>query len=772
MKPPARLLAFLLLSGTSLHADVPATINYQGIVSDSSGTLIGATGALNRKVIFRIYDASTNGNRLWTEEQTVTIYKGEFSVLLGVGTVATGTASSESHPALDTVFTPSTSSNRFIEVMVDNGDGSITVTDTPISPRQAITSAAYAFHAKVADGIASSTDLTIAPLSGTASNHGIGWYGSGRTWNGVSVDGPVLYGNAGGALGSNASGTKNISLLWNAGGQVGIGATGSFASNNKLTVQGDDANTPASQLSIRGNSDTNERLLLGFDTTNNRSTIQSYSALSTTGSLLLNPAGGPVNIGLNGTSNLTVQGSVNATGAGGYLFNSGGDTDGGLFSPTDGVVTLKTNNNEWLRVDSSGRVGIGTTAPSSWGKLHVNGGNLIVQNSTNPAISVSTGSVTADIVVASESGAYVTSAVAGDLVIAANSGKIHLKSQSLDSALTIATNKVGIGTSTPTQTLDVNGMANFNGIVTFANPANSNGRGIYGTVGGNDNWLIYGYAPSDDNGQMILETGDGGNEPILFRQNEGGVPYERMRISATGRLCVGTTDESNGGNLVLGPGGLSISGKGQRPGYSAAYATINVAGGGIQFSVGGSGNDPGWRNFSYDGDSNIDFGSDVRLKKDIVDVEPMLDRMMKVQFRRFRWKDETNPEAKHQLGVIAQEVQPLFPDIVTTGSEPEAYLRVGYGDFASIACKALQEYVTSNDAEVSKLQTEVKGKDARISALEAKLAEQETRATAQAAEDAGQNAELAAQNAKLAALEKLLSKNGSEPQTVSLKAGE
>lgn len=744
MKTPARLLAFLLLSGASLYADVPATINYQGAVSDSTGTLIGATGALNRKIVFRIYDASTGGNRLWTEEQTVTIYKGEFSVLLGNGTTATGTASSESHPTLDTVFTLA-ASTRYIEVMVDNGDGSITATDTPISPRQAITSAAYAFHAKVADGIASSTDLTITPTSGTATNYGVGWYGSGRTWNGVTVDGPVLYGNAGGALGSNVSGTKNISLLWNASGQVGIGATGSFAATNKLTLQGDDASTPASQLSIRGNTDTNERLLVGFDTTNNRSTLQSYGAASTTGPLLLNPSGGLVGVGTSSpAANLTVEGSISATGSGGHGFGTGGDTDGGLFSPADGVVTLKTNGNERLRVDEIGSVGIGTTAPSSWGKLHVSGGNVLVQSTNNPALGLRANDTTADYALVSTAGTYSTSAAVGDLVITANSGKVHLKSILADSAITIATdNKVGIGTASPTQVLDVNGMANFNGIATFANPANGNGRGIYGTVGGNDNWLIYGYAPSDDNGQMILETGDGGNEPILFRQNNVGTPYERMRISAAGRLCVGTIDESMGGNLVLGNAGLSIVGNPQRAGYAKAYATINVAGGGIQFSVHGSGNDPNWRSFSYDGDSNIDFGSDVRLKKDIVDVEPMLERMMQVQFRRFRWKDETNPDAKLQLGVIAQEVQPLFPDIVTVGTEPEAYLRVGYGDFASIACKALQEYVTSNDAEVDELRAEIQAKDARISALEAKLAEQSD-----------------SQNARLAAIEKLLSKGG------------
>jgi len=760
MKTPARLLAFLLLSGASLYADVPATINYQGIVSDSTGTLIGATSALNRKIIFRIYDAPTGGNRLWTEEQTVTIYKGEFSVLLGNGTTATGTASSESHPSLDTIFTPSTSTSRYVEVMVDNGDGSITAADTPISPRQTITTAAYAFHAKVADGIASATDLTITPVSGTATNYGIGWYGSGRTWNSVSVDGPVLYGNAGGALGSNVSGTKNISLLWNSSGQVGIGATGSFAGTNKLTLQGDDSSTPASQLSIRGNSDTNERLLVGFDTTNNRSTLQSYTAASTTGPLLLNPSGGLVGIGTSAPSaRLSVEGSLSATGAGGYIFGTGGDTDGGLFSPADGVITLKTNGNERLRVDATGNLGIGTTSPTQ--KLHLNGGNLLIQNSSSPTMTLNTGTYSADLGVTTIAGGLSSSSAVGDVVLRSAAGNVLLQSGTGAAAMTIATsNKVGIGTTSPVQALDVNGSASITGNILFPNQVNSTTRGIFGTVAATDSWSIYSYADSDDAGQMIIETANDGDEPIIFRQIQAGNPLERMRISQYGRLCVRTTDESAQTDLVIGQNGLSIVGIAQRGGYAKSYAKMNCANGGVQFGIYGSLNADGWKYFTYDGDSNIDFASDVRLKKDIVDVEPVLERMMQVQFRRFHWKDNTDPNAKLQLGVIAQELQPLFPDLVTKGSDPEGYLSVGYGDFATIACKSLQEYKTSNDANVEEIQVLIDQKTADIrhlqsqnEALQGQLAEQAQRLTALEAREQERDE-------KLAAIQKLLSKDG------------
>lgn len=116
-----------------------------------------------------------------------------------------------------------------------------------------------------------------------------------------------------------------------------------------------------------------------------------------------------------------------------------------------------------------------------------------------------------------------------------------------------------------------------------------------------------------------------------------------------------------------------------------------------------------FRYASYDGDSNWDFYSDRKLKKDIVDAEPMLQRALKVQVRRFRWKDGAD-DSRHMLGVIAQEVQPLFPDLVSETEHPQTHeksLMVGYGDFAVIAIKAIQELKASHDEEVRQLRSEL-----------------------------------------------------------------
>jgi hypothetical protein len=56
-------------------------------------------------------------------------------------------------------------------------------------------------------------------------NHGLGWYGAGKTFAGVNVDGPVLYGCAGGGLGTMCSSALLV-LAWNNIGNVVIDPSG------------------------------------------------------------------------------------------------------------------------------------------------------------------------------------------------------------------------------------------------------------------------------------------------------------------------------------------------------------------------------------------------------------------------------------------------------------------------------------------------------------------------------------------------------------------
>jgi len=50
-------------------------------------------------------------------------------------------------------------------------------------------------------------------------NHGLGWFGSTKLFAGDSVDGPVLFGYTGGALGTEQHGTEKIALSRSVGGK-------------------------------------------------------------------------------------------------------------------------------------------------------------------------------------------------------------------------------------------------------------------------------------------------------------------------------------------------------------------------------------------------------------------------------------------------------------------------------------------------------------------------------------------------------------------------
>jgi microcystin-dependent protein len=121
----------------------PTKLTYQGFLTDASGVPIGNTAPVNRTIAFRLFDASSGGNRLWSSQQTVTVDKGHFSVLLGEGS-AVG-SEQPTGPDLTSYFYGPGSSERYLELQVDGG--------VPIAPRLQFLPSPYAFHARRADEV-------------------------------------------------------------------------------------------------------------------------------------------------------------------------------------------------------------------------------------------------------------------------------------------------------------------------------------------------------------------------------------------------------------------------------------------------------------------------------------------------------------------------------------------------------------------------------------------------------------------------------------------
>jgi microcystin-dependent protein len=126
----------------------PSLMSYQGFLVDANGAPLAPNNPQNFSVVFRIYGVSSAGTALWTEAQTVTIDKGNFSVVLGEG----GNEGSEIRPNLATVFNNPGASDLYIGITVKG----LGVGNPEILPRLRLLTSPYAFLARTANSLAGS----------------------------------------------------------------------------------------------------------------------------------------------------------------------------------------------------------------------------------------------------------------------------------------------------------------------------------------------------------------------------------------------------------------------------------------------------------------------------------------------------------------------------------------------------------------------------------------------------------------------------------------
>ena len=83
--------------------------------------------------------------------------------------------------------------------------------------------------------------------------------------------------------------------------------------------------------------------------------------------------------------------------------------------------------------------------------------------------------------------------------------------------------------------------------------------------------------------------------------------------------------------------------------------------------------------------------SDARLKTDIIEIQNALDTIEKINGVKFKWNElATNPDKdKVQVGVIAQEVEAVVPEIVNTNDD--GYKSVSYDKLVPLLIQAVKE---------------------------------------------------------------------------------
>tara|TARA_Y100000114_G_scaffold156189_1_gene182502 strand:+ start:295 stop:1233 length:939 start_codon:yes stop_codon:yes gene_type:complete len=81
--------------------------------------------------------------------------------------------------------------------------------------------------------------------------------------------------------------------------------------------------------------------------------------------------------------------------------------------------------------------------------------------------------------------------------------------------------------------------------------------------------------------------------------------------------------------------------------------------------------------------------SDKRLKTDIYNIENGLEKVMKMQGVHYKRKDVNN--AKPQVGVLAQDMEVIVPEIVLTADDEMQTKSVDYGKLTAVLIEAIKE---------------------------------------------------------------------------------
>ncbi len=316
-------------------------------------------------------------------------------------------------------------------------------------------------------------------------------------------------------------------------------------------------------------------------------------------------------------------------------FSFTGDDDTGWFRPAANTLAASTAGTERVRIGSTGNVGIGTTGPLTTldvSGASTTGGRLTISN-TN------TGILSGDKLGSLEFYTYDTSGTVGIgskiESVAEDAGAAYaIKLSSRDSSGNYgvmnlsSSGAVGFWDATPLSDTITIDSSSARSILMTRHPLNN-------TSGNNLTIQAGGTGPSSTDkvgGDLILSsgiaTGNGGSDivftAVIANQGAGTTdraPSEVMRIQ----------------NSSVGIGTAS-------PNYK-----LDVNG-----TIRGFG---------------ITDSSDLRLKHDIQPLQNALDKILNLQGVTFYWKDSSIYQDHKQVGVIAQDVEKIYPELVETDSK-------------------------------------------------------------------------------------------------------
>jgi len=335
------------------------------------------------------------------------------------------------------------------------------------------------------------------------------------------------------------------------------------------------------------------------------------------------------------------------------LLRIGVDEDAAVASS---AIAFRVDGSEKVRIDTSGNVGIGETSPDD--KLHIK-------------------TASGDAALRFENSAGNNSRLILD---SSNNTKIEFN-------------------STPRIVIDSNGNVGIG-----KTPNRSRKLEVAGTMNLDD-----GSEYEWGDGSISI-AGNSSTDVMTFAT----AGAERMRITSGGSVLIGTSTTPTYPHKLVCSGSAIPDGT-----VSFVDTDVSVGLANAVMSLGFTGDtDATSGYFIYMTDGNGAIGSiqaasgtsvsfnttsDERLKRNIVDASPQLDIIKSIRVREFDWTRNDH----HELGLIAQELVEIVPNVVTVGGEDETKNPYGvdYGKLTPYLIKALQEQQEIIDDLKSRIET-------------------------------------------------------------------
>lgn len=411
-------------------------------------------------------------------------------------------------------------------------------------------------------------------------------------------------------------------------GKVGVG-TGQVHSNFKMQVQGGQGNWKG------GIASGGAKAAVALGELNGKATIGGHSAdLNAWADLLINPDKDKGKVGIGTTTpseKLEVKGTIAVDGADSFVLLQGGNkgTSGAptgkyplrLFEGWGWNFTLQDDKRSGFRVGpssagsfskmnyltvSDGGVGIGTSSVHTNFRMQVQGGS---------------GSWKGGIASGGAKATVALGELNGKATIGGHNSSLNAWA---DLLINPHGNNVGIGTTTPSEKLEVKGNIKLG-----------------------------------ENKFLSLKNGKNGDPSLISSEDNSW-----LRIGSKSSICFWTD-----GNAET--------------------------------------NESPQVEFKRDGKikcAGLDQPSDKRWKKDIKPIANALQKVLGLQGVTYTWKDTTKGKDT-QIGLIAQEVEAIFPEVVTT--DDQGYKSLDYGKIVAPlieAIKAQQRQIDALQKEVLKTQ--------------------------------------------------------------------